>query len=149
VVGAQQLRQTNLLGRLPIPNYRQGESTNAYVPLRDASGNLATVTFNRVHQYTSVNPAVDVPASPDVNVNFLMLAPALTAKGPSWHKVIVAFQTVTNFNYQSNIRPTADPAWILLGTLGGNNGFQSVRTRSRAPLDSIVCKFNSLGKSII
>jgi len=118
---------TNLLGSFAIPN-TAGWSTYAYVPLRDASGNLATVTFNGSTNTLQLIRPVDVPASPDVNVNFLMLAPALTAKASLvGTNVIVAFQTVTNFNYQVQYKTNlTDPAWILLGTVGGNNGFQSV-----------------------
>ena len=118
---------TNLLGSFAIPN-TAGWSTYAYVPLRDASGNLATVTFNGSTNTLQLIRPVDVPASPDVNVNFLMLAPALTAKASLvGTNVIVAFQTVTNFNYQVQYKTNlTDPTWILLGTVGGNNGFQSV-----------------------
>lgn len=119
---------SNLLGTFSIPN-TGGWENYQYVPLRDASGNLVTLTLNGSTNTLQLVRPVDSPTSPDVNVNFLMLAPVFTANAShSGTNILVSFQTMAGFNYQVQYKTNlTDPAWISLGSpVPGNNSQQSV-----------------------
>jgi len=119
---------TNMLGTFAIPN-TGGWETYAYVPLRDTNGNLVTLTFNGSTNTLQLGRPTDSPASPDVNVNFLMLTPVFTANTiHSGTNIVVSFQTMSGFNYQVQYKTNlTDPSWNSLGSpLPGNNGLQSV-----------------------
>ena len=118
------LQTSNLLGSFTIPN-TGGWETYAYVPLRDSSGNMVSVTFNgSTNTLTLIRP-VDNPASADVNVNYMMLVPVMTAT-PSQvgTNLVVTFPTLTGFNYQVQYKTNLlDPTWLPLGSpIVGNNG---------------------------
>jgi hypothetical protein len=119
---------TNLLGSFAIPD-TGGWGTYQYVPLRDASGNLAMVTFNGSTNTLQLIRPVDVPASGDVNVNFLMLAPVFTTSASEvGTNLVVSFATLNGFKYQVQYQTNlTDPAWISVGSaLPGNNAIQTV-----------------------
>jgi hypothetical protein len=119
---------TNLLGAFPIPN-TGGWGTYAYVPLRDSSGNLVTVTFNGSTNTLQLGRPVDDPASADVNVNFFMLAPIFTTTASEvGTNLVIAFPTMSGFNYQvlytTNL---SNPTWLPVGTpVPGNNNTESI-----------------------
>jgi hypothetical protein len=118
---------TNQLGTFTVPN--TGWESYSYVPLRDASGNLVTLTFDGSTNTLQVGRPVDSPASPDVNVNFLMLTPVFTM-GASHvgTNLVMSFPTVSGFNYQVQYKTNlTDPSWVLLGSpVAGSNVVESV-----------------------
>jgi hypothetical protein len=119
---------TNILGAFAIPN-TGGWETYAFVPLRDASGNIATITLNGSTNTLQLGRPVDVPASADVNVNFLMLVPVpQTSVATVGNSAIVSFPTVTGFNYQLQYSTSlTNPNWLPVGSpVSGNNGTRSV-----------------------
>jgi hypothetical protein len=122
------LQTSNVLGSFTIPN-TGGWETYAFVPLRDGSGNLVNVTFNgSTNTLTLIRP-VDNPISGDVNVNYLMLVPVMTASAAqSGTNLVVTFPTLTGFNYQVQYKTNlTDPTWLSLGSpIVGNNGNKSV-----------------------
>lgn len=125
---------SNVLGTFSIPN-TSGWEGYAYVPLRDNNGNLVAVTFNGSTNTLNLSRPVDNPVSPDVNVNFLMLAPVFTASAShSGTNVVVSFQTMSGFNYQVQYKTNlTDPAWISLGSpVPGKNVLQSVTNPATA-----------------
>jgi hypothetical protein len=125
---------TNLLGTFSIPN-TGGWENYQYVPLRDPNGNLVSVTLNGSTNTLQLGRPADNPASPDVNVNFLMLAPVFTANAShSGTNVVVSFQTMSGFNYQLQYKTNlTDPNWIPLGSLlPGDDALQSVTNPATA-----------------
>lgn len=119
---------TNLLGAFVIPN-TGGWGTYQFVPLRDGSGNLATVTFNGSTNTLQLGRPVDTPASADVNVNFMMLVPVLsTTASESGTNLAVTFPTLTGFNYQLTYKTNlTDPNWLPVGNpVSGNNTNQTI-----------------------
>ena len=116
-----------MLGFFTIPN-TSGWGTYQYVPLRDAAGNLTTVTLNGSTNTLRLIRPLDVPASPDVNVNFMMLVPIMAANAAHiGTNVVVSFPTLTGWNYQVQYKTNlTDPVWNVVGTVPGNNGTQSV-----------------------
>lgn len=122
------LQSSNVLGSFAIPN-TGGWETYTYVPLRDGSGNMVTVTFNgSTNTLTLIRP-VDVPASADLNVNFMMLVPVMTASAAqSGTNLVITFATLGGFNYQVQYKTNLlDPTWLPLGSpIPGNNGNKSV-----------------------
>ncbi len=126
---------TNFLGSFAIPN-TGGWETYAFVPLRDASGNLVAVTFNGSTNTLQLSRPVDVPASADANVNFLMLTPVLQATAAHvGTNAAITFPTITGFKYQVQYKTNlADPNWLPLGSpVSGNNSNQSVNDPAVAP----------------
>jgi hypothetical protein len=119
---------TNFLGSFTIPS-TGGWETYTYVPLRDSSGKLVTVSFNGSTNTLRLVRPTPSTASADVNVNFLMLSPvfaeALSASGTN---LTFSFPTVTNFHYQLQYKTNlTDKTWIPVGSVvGGNNGTQSL-----------------------
>lgn len=124
------IQTSNLLGTFTIPNTGGWESYQ-FVPLRDGSGNLATVTLNgSTNTFQVVRPPqAPNPNTPDVNVNFMILVPVMQATvskvGPN---AVVSFPTINGFNYQLQYKTNlVDPNWLPVGLpVGGNNGTQSV-----------------------
>lgn len=119
---------SNLLGTFSIPN-SGGWENYQYVPLRDANGNLVNLTLNGSTNTLQLVRPTDNPASPDVNVNFMMLVPVFTTSASrSGTNVVVSFQTMSGFNYQVQYKTNlTDPAWNSLGSaIPGNNALQSV-----------------------
>jgi hypothetical protein len=119
---------TNILGAFAVPN-TGGWENYAFVPLRDNLGNLATITLNGSTNTLQVGRPVDVPASADVNVNFLMLVPVLqTSVAQVGTNVVVSFPTTTGFNFQLQYKTNlTDPAWLPVGLpVSGNNGNQTI-----------------------
>ena len=122
------VQTSNLLGTFTLPNTGGWESY-AFIPLRDASGKLVTVTLNGSTNTLQLIRPTDVPASGDVNANYIMLAPILTASAAQvGTNVVISFPTLTGFKYQviytTNL---SHPNWLPLGGLvSGNNGTQTV-----------------------
>jgi hypothetical protein len=122
------LQTSNVLGSFTIPN-TGGWETYAFVPLRDNSGNMVNVTFNgSTNTLTLIRP-LDNPASADMNANFMMLVPVLTASAAqSGTNLVITFPTLGGFNYQVQYKTNlTDPTWLSLGSpITGNNGNKSV-----------------------
>ncbi|HEX4262872.1 MAG TPA: Ig-like domain-containing protein [Verrucomicrobiae bacterium] len=120
-------QSSNVLGSFAIPN-TQGWTTYVYVPMRDASGNLATITLNGSTNTLQVIRPTEDPTTPDVNVNFMMLVPVMTeGVSLSGTNVVVSFPTLSGWNYQVQYKTNlADPNWNVVGTVPGNNGTQSL-----------------------
>jgi hypothetical protein len=118
---------TNLLGTFAVPN--TGWESYAYCPLRDASGNLVTVTFDGSTNTLQLGRPVDSPASPDVNANFVMLTPLFTISASHvGTNVVLSFPTVSGFNYQVQYTTNLiNTNWSLLGSsVAGSNIVESV-----------------------
>jgi hyaluronate lyase len=114
---------TNLLGIFSIQN--TGWETYNYIPLRDSSGNLVTVTFNgSTNTLRLVRPGT---ATADCNANFLMLVPIFaTSVSSNGTNVSISFPTQAGFNYQVLYKNNlTDPNWLPLGSpMSGNNSPQ-------------------------
>jgi hypothetical protein len=110
---------TNFLGTFAIPT--TGWSSFGWVPLRDAGGNLKTVTFNGSTNTLKLTRDPTAPFA-DANVNFLMLVPvapqvSLTASiiGSNIH---IAFQSQSGFSYQVEYKDNlTDVSWTPLGSV--------------------------------
>lgn len=119
---------TNFLGTFNVPN-TGGWETYAFVPLRDNSGKLVSITFNGSTNTLQLVRPLDTPASADVNVNYLMLAPVLTtAAAHVGTNFVVSFQTLSGFNYQVQYATNlSNPSWLPVGSpVPGNNGTKTV-----------------------
>ncbi|HWD92014.1 MAG TPA: hypothetical protein VG938_06660 [Verrucomicrobiae bacterium] len=118
---------TNLLGSFNIPN-TFGWGTYQYVPMRDASGNLATVTLNGSTNTLELIRPLDNPTTPDVNVNYMMLVPIMSANAAlSGTNLVVSFPTLSGWNYQLQYKTNlTDATWNVFSTVPGNNGTQWV-----------------------
>jgi hypothetical protein len=117
---------TNLLGHFDVPN--TGWESYTFVPLRDDSGNLVTLTFTGSTNTLQIeNP---VGSASDVNVNFFMLVPTgpftITAKLSSGN-INMSFPTISPLVYQLFYKNNlTDPAWTPIGSpLVGNGAIQS------------------------
>jgi hypothetical protein len=118
---------TNFLGVFNVQS--TGWESYTFVPLRDNSGNLVTMSFNgSTNTLQLLNP---VGSGADVNVNFFMLVPSggsvkLTAS-ISGGKIIISFPTQSLLSYQllykNNI---TDPGWTPVGSpVIGNGAIES------------------------
>jgi hypothetical protein len=118
---------TNFLGAFNLQS--TGWESYTFVPLRDNSGNLVTMTFNgSTNTLQLMNP---VGSGSDVNVNFFMLVPSggsvkLTAS-ISGGNINISFPTQSLLSYQllykNNI---TDPAWTPVGSpVIGNGSIES------------------------
>jgi hypothetical protein len=118
---------TNFLGVFNVES--TGWESYNFVPLRDNSGNLVTMTFNgSTNTLQLMNP---VGSGSDVNVNFFMLVPSggsveLTAS-ISGGNINISFPTQSLLSYQllykNNI---TDPAWTPVGSpVIGNGSIES------------------------
>ncbi|HEV2693951.1 MAG TPA: hypothetical protein VG347_13740 [Verrucomicrobiae bacterium] len=117
---------TNLLGTFSVPNV--GWETYTFVPLRDNSGNLITMTFDgSTNTLQLSNP---LGSGSDINVNFLMLTPvfALSAIN-SGTNVALTFPAQSGFGYQVQYKTNlTDINWNALGSaIAGTNGSVSVK----------------------
>jgi hypothetical protein len=117
---------TNALGTFTMQS--TGWESYNFLPLRDDSGNLVTITFNGSTNTLQVgNPAT---SGSDVNVNFLMLTPvfALTA-AQSGTNVALSFPAQSGFGYQVQYKTNLlDPSWNALGgAIAGTNAVMSVK----------------------
>ena len=117
---------TNLLGTFSVP-LTDWESYN-FIPLKDAAGNLVTVTFNG--STNTLRLARPIGATADCNANYLMLIPVLmvnaTANGTN---TTLSFPTQAGFNYQVQYKTNlTDADWIYLarGDYPGNDTTQSI-----------------------
>lgn len=121
-------QSTNYLGQFTIPN-TGGWETYAFVPLRDNNGQLVNLTFNGSTNTLQLVRPVDSPASPDVNVNYMMLVPVLSAKALQvGTNFTVSFATLSGFNYQVQYATNlSNPVWLPVGNpVSGNNTNQTV-----------------------
>jgi hypothetical protein len=115
---------TNFIGTFAIPT--TGWSTFGWVPLRDAGGNLKTVTFNGSTNTLKLTRDPTAPFA-DVNVNFLMLVPvvsqvSLTAS-ISGGNIHISFLSQTGFSYQVEYKNNlTDVSWTPLGSLVVGDG---------------------------
>ncbi len=116
---------TNLLGTFAVPN--TGWESYNFVPLRDDSGNLVTLTFDGSTNTLQVgNP---LGSGADVNVNFLMLAPVFALNAVhSGTNATLSFPAQSGFNYQVQYKTNlTDPNWASLGgAIAGTNAVMSV-----------------------
>jgi hypothetical protein len=121
---------TNFLGSFAVPT--TGWSAFGWVPLRDADGNLATITLggstNTLKLFRDPTPPLA-----DVNVNFLMLVPApgpLTLSAAIvGANVQISFPTQSGFSYQIEYKnDLLDANWLTLGSLIAGDG--SIKTVS-------------------
>lgn len=125
------IQTSNALGSFSIPT--TGWSSFGWVPMRDANGNLATVSLNGS---TNTLKLYRDPTAPfaDVNVNFLMLVPATVAQGPSLNashsgnNIVISFQTASGLNYQVQYKnKLSDSTWTSLGSpIAGDGTIKSV-----------------------
>ncbi len=120
---------TNFLGNFNVAN--TGWETYSFVPLRDVSGNLVTLTFSGSTNTLQVgNP---LGSGSDINVNFFMLVPAssglitLTAT-ISGGNINISFPTQNGSSYQLLYKNNlTDLSWIPIGSpVPGNGSVQSV-----------------------
>jgi hypothetical protein len=120
---------TNVLGTFNIPT--TGWESYTYVPLRDGSGNLVSLTFNGSTNTLQLNRPGTVGDGlfPDVNANFLMLVPLFTASASHvGANIVISFPTVSGFGYQVQYKThLTDASWTSLGSpVAGNNAVESV-----------------------
>jgi hypothetical protein len=127
-------QSSNILGSFTVPNTGSW-TVYQYVPMRDASGNLATVTLNGSTNTLQVIRPTETPGTPDLNVNFMMLVPTLTATASlSGTNVIISFPALAGWNYQVQYKTNlTDPTWNVAGTVPGNSGTQSVTNPITSP----------------
>jgi hypothetical protein len=120
-------QSSNILGSFTVPNTGSW-TVYQYVPMRDASGNLATITLNGSTNTLQVIRPTETPGTPDLNVNYMMLVPVmLETAALSGTNVIVSFQTLSGWNYQLQYKTNiTDATWNVSATVPGNNGMQSV-----------------------
>ena len=120
---------TNFLGTFTVP--ATGWESYNFIPLRDGSGNLVTLTFNG--STNTLKVAMDAATGADCNVNFLMLVPAssglitLTAT-ISGGNINISFPTQNGSSYQLLYKnDLTDPTWTPIGSpVSGNGSVQSL-----------------------
>jgi len=115
---------TNFLGTFTVPN-TAWESYN-YIPLKTASGNLATATFNG--STNTLRLARPASATSDCNANFLMLVPVLTVNA-LWTStnVLLSFPTQSGFISRVQYKTTLqDAAWNSLTNVPGDSTMKSI-----------------------
>jgi hypothetical protein len=116
---------TNLLGTFSVAN-TAWESYNL-VPLKDAFGNLATLSFNG--STNTLQFGRPGSATADCNANFLMIVPVFAANAISdGTNLNIAFPTQSGFNYQVQYKNNLqDAVWLPLGApVVGNDTVQSI-----------------------
>jgi len=114
VAGERPLNTTNLLGTFSVQN--TGWESYNFVPLRDDSGNLITLTFDGSTNTLQLgNP---LGSGSDVNVNFLMLTPVFSMTATSsGTNVALSFPSQSGFSYQVQYKTNlTDPNWSALGS---------------------------------
>ncbi|MGH7952662.1 MAG: hypothetical protein ACREFE_12205, partial [Limisphaerales bacterium] len=111
---------TSLLGTFFIP--KTAWTGWEWTPMKDANGNLATVTLDG-SQTTLQLAGSPIAGQDEVNVNFLMLVPAVAPANPvaltassSGGNIVISFLTQSNFNYQVQYKNNLmDSSWTSLG----------------------------------
>jgi hyaluronate lyase len=118
------IQGTNLLGTFSVAN--TAWETYNYVPLLDASGNLAVVTLSG--PTNTLRLARPSSATSDCNANFLTLIPVFTLSATcAVSQINVSFPTQSGFNYQLQYKTNlADTTWTPLATIAGNSTVQSI-----------------------
>lgn len=113
------VQTTNFLGTFAVPT--TGWASFGWVPLRDAEGNLKTLTFNGSTNTLKLTRDPTAPFA-DVNVNFLMLVPlaspvSLTAS-ISGGNIHISFLSQSGSSYQVQYKNNlTDVSWTPLGSL--------------------------------
>jgi hypothetical protein len=114
----------NPLGTFTIPNL--GWETYSFCPLRDSSGNLATVTFTGSTNTLQLGRPLDNPTSPDLNANFLLLVQVAGPAGSVTLSASISGGIITlsfpssdsshhyQVEYKNNL---TDASWTPLGSL--------------------------------
>ncbi|HWF18854.1 MAG TPA: hypothetical protein VG754_06275 [Verrucomicrobiae bacterium] len=110
------------LGTFSVP-FTAWESYT-FVPLRDDSGNLVSVTFNGSTNTLQVGRPTPITLLQDVNVNFLMLVPVFNIQAtPNGANLNLSFATQSGFKYQVQYKTNlTDVGWISLGSAVSGNG---------------------------
>ncbi len=135
---------TNFLGTFDVAN--TGWESYNFVPLRDGSGNLVTLSFNG--STNTLQVGIPVGVGSDCNVNFLMLVPASAAfsvtAAISGGTITVSFPTEASRSYQLQYKNTlTDATWTPVGaavpgdgtvksasdTIGGSMRFYRVQSQ--------------------
>lgn len=113
---------TSQLGAFSIVS--SGWESYSFVPLRDNNGNLVSVTFNGSTNTLQVGRPPPAAALPDVNVNFLMLAPVFQITGAyNSPNMVISFPTQAGFKYQVQYKTNlADATWTTLGSAVSGDG---------------------------
>ncbi|MDB6017157.1 MAG: Beta-agarase [Pedosphaera sp.] len=115
---------TNYLGTfvvIPGANFE----IYSYCPLTDAAGNLVPLTLNGSTNTLQVGR----PDGTDINVNYLVLAPAFVLNATrSGGNILLSFPTQAGFNYQVQYKTNlTDLTWTPLGSaVSGNDALMSV-----------------------
>jgi hypothetical protein len=110
---------TNFIGTFSVPT--TGWASFGWVPLRDAGGNLQTLTLNGSTNTLKLTRNPTAPFA-DVNVNFLMLVPVLPQSvllnaTRSGTNINISFQTQSGFSYLVQYKNNlTDPSWTPLGS---------------------------------
>jgi hyaluronate lyase len=124
-------QSTNLLGTFSVPN--TAWESYSYIPLRDSSSNLVTLTFSG--STNTLRLARPTTASSDCNANFFMLVPvfALSAlQTPT--NIVISFPSQAGFNYQLQYKTNlTDAAWNPVG--GSVAGNDAIMTASDSATD--------------
>ena len=118
------IQGTNLLGTFSVAN--TAWETYNYVPLRNASGNLAVVTFSGpTNTLRLARPGL---ATSDCNANFLTLIPVFTLSATcTGSQINISFPTQSGFNYQLQYKSSlADTTWNPLATIAGDSTVKSI-----------------------
>jgi hypothetical protein len=107
---------TNQLGTFSVVN--SGWESYSFVPLRDDNGNLVSVTFDGSTNTLQLVRPPPASALPDLNVNFLMLAPVFHLTGAyNSPNMVISFPTQTGFKYQVQYKlKLTDATWTALGS---------------------------------
>jgi hypothetical protein len=115
---------TNFLGTFNVP--LTAWETYNYIPLLNAAGSLATVTFNGATN--TLRLARPGSTSSDCNANFLMLVPVLAANAAYTNgSVLVSFPSQSGFNFAVQYKThLQDTAWITITNVPGDSATQSV-----------------------
>jgi hypothetical protein len=121
------LQTSNVLGTFADPN-AAGWQTWHWVPMMNAAGTLATVTF------TGSTNTLTLTSGNNLNVNFLMLVPAVAAVAPlelavahTATQVSITFPTQQGHSYTvlSASGLTAPVTWTTLTTISGTGSPQT------------------------
>jgi len=136
---------TNFLGTCTVES--TGWESYNFIPLRDGSGNLVSVTLS-----SSVNTlqiGIPVGVGSDCNVNFFMLVPAGSGSfaitgSISGGTITISFPTQNGSSYQLLFKDNlTDASWTPLGSpVAGNGSIESINQPARERSDSTVCRFS-------
>jgi hyaluronate lyase len=112
-------QNTSPLGTFNVPP--TAWETYSYIPLLDATGNLAVVSFSGAAD--TLRLARPAPATSDCNANFLMLVPVFATRASfDGARVHLRFPSQPGFNYQVQYKSRlTDAAWLPLAEIGGSD----------------------------